>query len=106
MATPLIRIALLVLATTLWTSRASAGICVNVNLQPTTPNPSADVLETMERESTAIWLPYGVDLRWSSPWCPVEDASIDVVIVRHSPSTAAGRIVLGSTHVRMDRIER
>src|SRR4051812_21957110 len=106
MATLLIRIALLVLATTLWTGRASAGICVNVNLDAATPNPSRDVLETMARESAAIWLPYGVDLRWGSPWCPVEDASIDAVIVRHLPVAAAGRIVLGSTQVRMDRIER
>jgi hypothetical protein len=106
MATLYIRIALLILATTLWTSPATAGICVNLNLHATGPGPSHAVVEALERESSAIWVPYGVDLRWGSPWCPVEDASIDVAIVRRTPITKADRIVLGSTQVRMDRIER
>ena len=36
----------------------------------------------------------------------VEDASLDVSIARHPHEATIGRIVLGSTHVRMDRIER
>jgi hypothetical protein len=106
MATLIIRIVLLTLVTNSWAARAGAGICVNVELHSPSPDLSARVLDTLKHEATAIWRPYGVELRWGAPMCTVEDASIDLLIARHSPETTTGRIVLGSTHVRMDRIER
>ena len=106
MATLIFRILLLTLVTSSWASRAGADICVNVDLHSESPDVSTTVIETLKHEATAIWRPYGVELRWGAPRCTVEDASLDVLIARHPREATIGRIVLGSTHVRMDRIER
>jgi hypothetical protein len=106
MATLIFRILLLTLVTSSWASRAGAGICVNVDLHSDSPNPSTTVIETLKREATAIWRPYGVELRWGAPTFCVEDESLDLLLARHPREATIGQIVLGSTHVRMDRIER
>ncbi len=98
------RLSLAVLVITLWAARADAGICVDIDLH-TARNLSSDVAAALEREATAIWAPYGVDLHWRLPGCAIEDASFDILIEGRLSRTVANRPVLGSTEVQLTPIE-
>ena len=97
---------ILVLVGVTWSAAgADAAICVDIDLHTERALP-LEVVATLEHEAMAIWAPYGVDLHWESPRCVIEDASFDVVIERRLSRTVADRLVLGSTGVKLGRIER
>ena len=95
------------MAATLWSARADAAMCVNVDLQFTSGNPTRLLVDTLQEESTAIWAPYGVDLHWQSNPCTVEDASFNVVVERHRRHPLVHRpgVVLGITQFQLMRID-
>lgn len=95
---------LMSVAATLSAPPAEAGMCVSVELRSAAL--PRDVVATLEQEATAIWARYGVDLRWQPRACAVEDASFELLIERHMSLSAAGRAVLGTTHVEMTRPDR
>lgn len=99
------RFILALLAVTWSAAGASAEICVDIDLHPVRALPR-DVVATLEHEATAIWAAYGVDLHWRAPECAIRDASFDVVIERRLSRTVADRVVLGSTELKLARIER
>jgi hypothetical protein len=99
---------LLTLVAFLWATRVEAGICVDVDPHVAVGDTSNALIAALEREATAIWAPYAVELRWQPHACAIEDASFDLLIERHIPS-APPRVsapVLGSTQVRRPRIDR
>jgi hypothetical protein len=99
-------IVLVTVAATLWAPRAHAAICVDVDLHFPSPAPSRSLVATLEHEATAIWAPYDVELRWGSPACAIVDASFDVVVERHLPRVSTHGQILGTTLMRLTRIER
>jgi hypothetical protein len=101
----LLRLVLLTVTAILAATRADAGICVNVALHFASPAPSRTLVETLEHESTAIWAPYDVQVRWHSPACAVEDASFEVRVERHLPRTSGSRLVLGTTRLQLINID-
>ena len=100
------RLVLVTVAATLLSTRADAGICVDVDLHFAGPAPSHDLAATLEQEATAIWAPYGVDLHWQSLACPVEDASFDVLIEGRPSHASTDRPVLGHTQMQLSRVDR
>ena len=80
-------------------------MCVDVDLHFAGAAPSRDLTATLEKEATAIWAPYGVELHWQSPACAVKDMSFDVLIGRHLPPASVDRPVLGQTQVQLSRID-
>lgn len=95
------------LALSLWAIRANAGICADIDLH-FAGAPSRDLVVALEREATAIWAPYAVDLRWQTGACSVEDASFDLAIDRRAPlpTRQVSRAILGRTRVPLARIDR
>jgi hypothetical protein len=100
------RLVLVTVAATLLATRASAAICVDVDLHFAGATPSHDLTAMLEREATAIWAPYGVELHWQSPACAVEDVSFDVLIDRHPSNASIDRPVLGHTYVQLSRVDQ
>lgn len=100
------RLVLVTVAATLLSTRADAGICVDVDLHFAGPARSHDLAATLEQEATAIWAPYGVDLHWQSLACAVEDASFDVLIEDRPSHALTDRPVLGHTQVQLSRVDR
>src|SRR5262245_23382362 len=89
-------------------ARVDAAICVDVDPHVTVSRVSHSLIATLEREATAIWAPYAVDLRWTPDSCAIEDASFELQIDRDAPSTLrhVSVPVLGTTLVRQTRVER
>jgi hypothetical protein len=98
----------LTFAAFLWATRAEAGICIDIDLHVGVQQVSRDLPAALKREATAIWAPYGVDLRWSPHECAVEDASFEVWIDAHVSvvDRQASGTILGSTRVQQARIDR
>ena len=86
---------------TLWAASARAELCVDVDLHFSGHAPEPELRAAIEQETTAIWAPYGVNLRWQVPACDVSDVSFDVFVARRLPASSPGRAVLGSTHVQL-----
>ena len=101
MSISVVHVFLLAAAVSLWAPRVDAAICVDVNLDAASAGLSHELDAAIEKEATAIWAQYDVELRWEAPMCAVEDASFDVLIERHSSRASETRAVLGSTHVQL-----
>jgi hypothetical protein len=101
------RIVLITIAATLWAAHADAGLCVDVDLHAASRAMTPVMVETLEREATAIWAPYGVDLRWERGACIVEDASFDIVIEHPLPCpSGCPTLSLGATRLQQSRINQ
>jgi len=85
--------------------KASAGICLQVDVTFGGRNPSPVTIQSMQSEASAIWQPYGVQIQWpATPQdvsCSRVHGTFEVIVQDQTPSagTASGSSVLGSTHL-------
>ena len=84
---------------------AAAEICINVDLKFTGHQPPAVTVQSIQKETSAIWKPYGVQIQWSGSeqdaQCSLVHGTFDVR-VEYRPTPAgdgSGLTVLGSTHL-------
>ncbi len=91
---------------------AAAGVCLEADLTFVGRDPSPVTLQSMQREASAIWQRYGVQIQWPASrheaQCPKVHGTFDVLVeYRASPVENASRSsVLGSTHLAPAAIDR
>lgn len=91
----------------LWASaRTTDATCVDVALQFREGQPATMMVESMKKEASSIWAPYGVWLGWPTasglPGCARPQFSFDVLVHRlpsAGPISLGQRIILGRTRV-------
>ena len=85
---------------------AAAEMCFDVTLRFSDRTPSRALIESMTREASTIWQPYGVRIQWSTEGQSVAPNSADCAarhgpfaafIVRRSARSTSGNAVLGNT---------
>ena len=84
MSSSVVHVFLLAAAVSLWAPRVDAAICVDVNLDAASAGLSHDLVAAIEKEATAIWAQYDVELRREAPMCGVEEESFQVLLARPS----------------------
>jgi hypothetical protein len=88
-----------------WAStRTTEATCVDVALQFREGQPATPLVESMKKEASSIWAPYGVGLGWptanGTPGCARPQLSFDVLVLGQpsaEPSSLGPRIILGRT---------
>jgi hypothetical protein len=92
-------------------SEAAAEICLDVKLRFAGRHVSAGLVESMQREVSSIWNPYGVKVQWSAPpggvSCTQALGSFDVLVdVKRLRASGPFKPVLGGTWMAPSGIDR